>query len=403
MAIAGVVDGDGPQQKLLGQRPAPWKWLRHPQWEKWHTSMGRQWRKGLPVEEMLGEGAKYSMEEECERQAGEGRLQRVNEALFKENAFFDSKVSLWAIFYLYEITGFPGDSETFLHKEVIVVFYIADTVLSKTTVSESLYDFLPAEALEVRRFSRVVPESMKCIRTWGMWVRHAGLGLASAPSASDERVGKSMSKSCHCHLMSCFPYFNSRQQKLIKKLWAEKAFREEIQSFRETMRSFREKIKAFREKIRAFRIAIQAFWEEEKAIWEEETAFREDEKVFQEEEKAFWRDYRDFWKEYNAFWKKDEDFWKEDQLLWEKNRVLLDEDITLWAEEIALWADEKALLEEERALWKEEEALREDEQTLQEDEIFIWEGAFGPERERLLLAVAVVAETHSPACCRGKA
>ena len=55
------------------------------------------------------------------------------------------------------------------------------------------------------------------------------------------------------------PYCTSRQQKLIKKLQAEEAFREEMQSFQETMKSFREKIKVFREKIRDFKMAIQAF------------------------------------------------------------------------------------------------------------------------------------------------
>ncbi|XP_010581731.1 PREDICTED: LOW QUALITY PROTEIN: coiled-coil domain-containing protein 70 [Haliaeetus leucocephalus] len=147
------------------------------------------------------------------------------------------------------------------------------------------------------------------------------------------------------------------QEKLVKKLQAEKAFQEEIQSFQETMKSFQEKIKGFQEKkkIRDFKVAIQAFWEEEKPTWEEETAFWEEEKAIQEEAEAFWRVYGDFWKDCNAFWKKDEDFWKEGQLLWEKDGVLLDEDRVLWAEEAALGADETALLEEERALWEDEE------------------------------------------------
>ncbi|KAI6078481.1 Coiled-coil domain-containing protein 70 [Aix galericulata] len=200
-----------------------------------------------------------------------------------------------------------------------------------------------------------------------------------------------MNQSCHSQVMSCSPYFSLRQEKLLKKLQAEKAFREEVQGFQKTMKNFREKIKAFREKIGAFKMAIQAFWEEEKPIWEEEAAFLEEENAFKEEAETFWREYCDFWKHSNAFWKKDADFWKEDQLLWEEDKVLLDEDRVLWEEEKALWADEKALLEEERAVWKDEEALHEDEKTLEEDKILIWQEAFGPEREdRLLLAVAEV-------------
>lgn len=87
---------------------------------------------------------------------------------------------------------------------------------------------------------------------WATVREEWGPGWISAPFISDKHVNWS----CHCHLMSCSPYCTSRQQKLIKKLQAEKAFQEEIQSFQETTMSFQEKIKGFQEKITDVKMVI---------------------------------------------------------------------------------------------------------------------------------------------------
>nr|XP_009941129.1 PREDICTED: coiled-coil domain-containing protein 70 [Opisthocomus hoazin] len=119
--------------------------------------------------------------------------------------------------------------------------------------------------------------------------------------------------------MPCSPYCTSCQQKLIKKLQAEKAYQEEIQ-FQEEMKSSWEKLKGFQGKNQR---------------WPSKSSGKRKSQPVQEEAEAFWRN--------------DKDFWRHDQLLWEKDRVLLDEDRVLWAEEV-LWADETAFLEKKRAL-----------------------------------------------------
>lgn len=188
-------------------------------------------------------------------------------------------------------------------------------------------------------------------------------------------------RSCHCQLMSCSPYCNSHQQKLIKKLQAEKAFQEEIQSFQETMKSFREKIKGFQEKIRDFKMAIQAFCDKEKPVWEEEAAFWEEEKAIQEEAEAFWRVYCDFWKDYNASGRRIRISGKEMSSSGRKTGSFWMRTESYGQTKKLCGQMKQLSLKRKELSGKMRRPSRKVKKNLKEYERLTWEEAFGPERE----------------------